>query len=72
MNTARAFGPAVVSGFPDGIHWVVSYRGILVSPSYAYILSVLGWTRYRSCICCGVLWHPQTVSRNCGLVVHLI
>ena len=24
MNTARAFGPAVVSGFPDPNHWVVS------------------------------------------------
>lgn len=24
MNTARAFGPAVVSGFPSGTHWVVS------------------------------------------------
>jgi glycerol uptake facilitator-like aquaporin len=23
MNTARAFGPAVVSGFPSGTHWVV-------------------------------------------------
>ena len=24
MNTARAFGPAVVSGFPSNSHWVVS------------------------------------------------
>jgi aquaporin related protein len=23
MNTARAFGPAVVSGFPSGKHWIV-------------------------------------------------
>lgn len=23
MNTARAFGPAVISGFPDPNHWVV-------------------------------------------------
>jgi len=24
MNTARAFGPAVVSGFPSDSHWIVS------------------------------------------------
>ena len=24
MNTARSFGPAVVTGFPDSKHWVVS------------------------------------------------
>lgn len=24
MNTARAFGPAAISGFPDPNHWVVS------------------------------------------------
>jgi len=24
MNTARAFGPAVVSGFPNDSHWIVS------------------------------------------------
>jgi aquaporin related protein len=24
MNTARAFGPAVVTGFPSGRHWIVS------------------------------------------------
>ena len=22
LNTARAFGPAVVTGFPNGTHWV--------------------------------------------------
>lgn len=25
MNTARSFGPAVVTGFPDGTQWVVSH-----------------------------------------------
>lgn len=24
MNTARAFGPAVITGFPDNYHWIVS------------------------------------------------
>ena len=24
MNTARAFGPAAVSGFPNDNHWIVS------------------------------------------------
>jgi len=24
MNTARAFGPAAVSGFPNDSHWIVS------------------------------------------------
>jgi hypothetical protein len=24
MNTARAFGPAAVAGFPNGSHWIVS------------------------------------------------
>jgi hypothetical protein len=23
MNTARAFGPAAVQGFPNGSHWIV-------------------------------------------------
>jgi hypothetical protein len=26
MNTARAFGPAAVSGFPNGNHWIVRWH----------------------------------------------
>ena len=33
MNTARAFGPAVISGFHDPDHWVVSeYRHTIIFP----------------------------------------
>lgn len=26
LNTARSFGPAVVTGFPNGSHWVVRFH----------------------------------------------
>lgn len=31
MNTARAFGPAAVQGFPNGSHWIVRWH--LFQPS---------------------------------------
>lgn len=44
MNTARSFGPAVVTGFPDPQHWVVSLHFLMVqSMAYEYLI-VLGRT----------------------------
>lgn len=44
MNTARSFGPAVVTGFPYGTQWVVR---TFFSASYgcADFVEVLGWSR---------------------------
>ena len=43
MNTARAFGPAVVSGFINS-HWVVStcHMRVYLSSSDAVLVKVLG------------------------------
>ena len=43
MNTARAFGPAVVTGFPYGTHWVVRVS-LPCCLSTSRIGSVLGWS----------------------------
>lgn len=32
MNTARSFGPAVVTGFPYSSHWIVSITRLRTSP----------------------------------------
>ena len=42
MNTARAFGPAVITGFPYGTQWVVRMTSFTTSPP-SYITLVLGW-----------------------------
>jgi hypothetical protein len=43
VNTARAFGPAVVTGFPYGTQWVVRMTSFTTSPS-SHITLVLGWS----------------------------
>ncbi len=40
MNTARAFGPAAVSGFPNDSHWIVRWHFIPLAPfitSYLFL-----------------------------------
>jgi aquaporin related protein len=54
QNTARAFGPAAVTGFKDGQHWVVYTLSILI-----FSLFKLKWT-------CAVLGRsvPRIPSRS--------
>jgi hypothetical protein len=35
MNTARAFGPAAVQGFPNDSHWIVR-RALISTPSPSF------------------------------------
>jgi aquaporin related protein len=46
MNTARAFGPAVVTGFPTGRHWVYWLGPGLGSLLAAAIYGVLRYVKY--------------------------
>ncbi|KAL0945459.1 hypothetical protein HGRIS_000949 [Hohenbuehelia grisea] len=46
MNTARSFGPAVVSGFPDGHHWVYWIGPFLGSLLGSAFYSTLKHYRY--------------------------
>jgi hypothetical protein len=70
MNTARAFGPAVVTGFPESRHWVVALDHpdfidlVLTSPcSLVLVGPFLGIAA-----CFRILCPPQTV----GVFFHFI
>ena len=43
MNTARAFGPAVVTGFPYSNHWIVSFTSCPFDPVDNCIASDKYW-----------------------------
>ncbi|EMD33569.1 hypothetical protein CERSUDRAFT_56474 [Gelatoporia subvermispora B] len=45
LNTARAFGPAVVTGFPDGTHWVW-----WVGPCLGSFLGAAVYTVLKQCV----------------------
>lgn len=60
MNTARAFGPAVVTGFPFGTHWVVRAYPF-ATPQFSYIGLVLGWAMLGVVPGVGVLHDSQAV-----------
>lgn len=46
MNTARSFGPAAVTGFPNPQHWVVCHRATFWDLILIIVL-VLGWAILR-------------------------
>jgi len=59
MNTARSFGPAVVTGFPYSTQWIVSKTGSLQKcEPELLLLAVLGWSLPRfsasSCFLCHI------------------
>jgi hypothetical protein len=49
MNTARSFGPAAVTGFPNNDHWIVRIFSPMQTLALAYVRypwTVLGWPVY--------------------------
>lgn len=71
VNTARAFGPAVVTGFPYGTHWVVRMppRKTLIT---LRICLVLGWSVPRVVPRVSVLRGPEAVRYQLNFFVRVI
>lgn len=70
MNTARAFGPAVVTGFKfpgHSKHWVVCFVSVrphvVISPTFTRS-SVLGWSVSGLPTWSGLLYIAQIVSHG--------
>lgn len=61
MNTARAFGPAAVTGFPHGTHWVVRLFPRCQVLALLILSSVVGWTLPRLLLGCSILLDSETV-----------
>lgn len=66
VNTARAFGPAVVTGFPYGTQWVVRMPPFTTYPLTSRITSVLGWSMLGVIPGNRVLHNPEAVRYRLG------
>ncbi len=62
MNTARSFGPAVVTGFPYRSHWVVRSANFCNFDIAAALFVVLGWPSPRIISRSSVIRYNQTAS----------
>ena len=72
VNTARAFGPAVVTGFPHGSHWVVRIPHCKTPITYLRIGLVLGWSVLRVVPRVGLLHDLETVRYQIDFIVRVI